>query len=384
MKYKCQKFSYFIYDLDMFGKRVELYFKGKSKKTSLIGIIFTLIYISIFLAFFIYKLIRMMKKTDSNFFDTYAYMEKPPSIQLSNENFYGGFALEDPISYDTFIDERIYYPKAYFKRAQRNGSDWEWFEKELEIETCKLEKFGSSFREKFKNKPLNNLYCFKEMNETLIGAFSYDLYSLFFISFYPCKNSTENGNKCKPKEEIDYYLKSTFVSFQMQDVDMTPQNYKNPILTRDKDIYTTVGKKLFKEIHAFFQIVNVETDIDIFGLDYFKDIKKETFLKYDSSSFMSSIIENDIYVTGQSFCDVTLKLSDKVLTQKRTYTKLVEILGNIGGFMQVVYSLLRIISSFSTTILYEASLVNNLFNFNLDRKIILINNKKNILKNIYL
>lgn len=99
---------------------------------------------------------------------------------------------------------------------------------------------------------------------------------------------------------------------------------------------------------------------------------------------MSSIIENDIYVTGQSFCDVTLKLSDKVLTQKRTYTKLVEILGNIGGFMQVVYSLLRIISSFSTTILYEASLVNNLFNFNLDRKIILINNKKNILKNIYL
>ena len=79
-----------------------------------------------------------------------------------------------------------------------------------------------------------------------------------------------------------------------------------------------------------------------------------------------------------------IKLSDKVLTQKRTYTKLVEILGNIGGFMQVVYSLLRIISSFSTTILYEASLVNNLFNFNLDRKIILINNKKNILKNIYL
>jgi hypothetical protein len=163
----------------------------------------------------------------------------------------------------------------------------------------------------------------------------------------------------------------------MQDVEMTPQNYSLPILTRDKDIYTIVGKKLFKEIHAFFQIVNLETDMDIFGLDNFKKMKTESFLKFDSISIMSNIIENDILATGESFCDVTLKLSDKVLTQKRTYTKLVEILANIGGFMQVIYSFLRIISSFSTLILYETSLVNNLFQFNIDRKIILINHKKN-------
>ena len=375
---KCKN-KFDIKTFDMFGKRIELYYKKRQKKHSLIGIIFTIIYVVIFCIFFIYKLVRMINKFEATFYDTYAYIGKPPSFVLNKEMFYGGFALEDPNTYDSFIDEQIYYPKAYFKKGERNGDNWQWTIKELELENCKLEKFGSSFQDIFKEKPIHNFYCFKEMNETLIGHFSYDDYSLFYIAFFPCKNSTENNNHCKTKEEMDYYLKSTFVTFQIQDVEMTPQNYSSPVLPRGKDIYTIVGKKLYKEIHALFQIVNVETDQDYFGLDDFQNVNKKQFLKYDSVSIMSNIIEDDIYETGQSFCNVTLKLSDKVLTQKRTYTKLIDILGNIGGFMQVIYSLLRIISSFSTHILYEKSLVNNLFEFNIDNKVILINNnKKNI------
>ena len=376
MNCKCQLKCDWMNDFDMFGKRVELYYKGRSKKASSIGLIFTSLYIVLFLVLFLYKLIKMIKKTEVTIYDVFTYVSKPPSIELSNDNFYGGFALEDPITFDTFIDEEIYYPKAYFKRGERYGETWNWFEKELELEKCKLEHFGSAFRNVFKNKPLNTLYCFKKMNETLLGHFSYDIYSLFFISFYPCINTTENKNKCKPKEQIDYYLKSTFVTFQMQDVELTPQNYSSPILNRDQDIYTTVGKQLFTEMHVFFQIVNLETDVDIFGLENFQKLKTETFLKYDYSSTMNNIIENDIYKTGESFCNVTLKLSDKVLTEKRTYTKLVEILGNVGGFMQVIYTLLRIISSFSINILYELSLVNDLFEFNIDKKILSINNNR--------
>ena len=375
---KC-KTKFNIKELDMFGKRIELYYKTKQKKTSLIGIIFTLIYLIIFCIFFIYKLIRMINKIEATFYDTYAYVGKPPSIELNKDLFYVGFALEVPNTYDSFIDEQIYYPKAYYKKGERSGDIWNWTIKELELERCKLEKFGKAHQEIFKGKPLHQLYCFKDMNETLIGHFSYDVYSLFYISFFPCKNTTENNYHCKSIEEIDYYLKSTFLSFQFQDVEMTPQNYYSPILPRNKDLYTTIGKKLFKEVHALFQIVNVETDQDFFGLEDFQNINKKQFLKYDSFSIMSNIIEDNIYETGQSFCNVTLKLSDKVLTQKRTYTKLVDILGNIGGFMQVIYCLLRIISSFSTHILYEKSLVNNLFEFNIDNKLILINsNKKSI------
>ena len=219
-----EKFK-FIENIDIFGTNVELYYKGKGKQKTYTGGLLTIIYGLIYISFFIYRLVRMLKRKDLTFYDTYAYIDEPPIINITNERFYGGFVLEDPITFDTFIDETIYYPKAFFKTGKRDGDDWEWEIKEVELETCKLEKFGSSYREKFTKKALHTLYCFKEVNETLIGHYSYDYYSFYYIEFYPCINTTENNNHCKPLEIIDYYLNSTFISFQLQDVELTPQNY---------------------------------------------------------------------------------------------------------------------------------------------------------------
>ena len=99
--------------------------KVEQKKTSWIGAILSISFILLYFAFFLYKLIRMIKKVDATFYDIYIYEEEPPSIKLSSNNFYEGFALEHPITYDVFIDEEIYIPKAYFKRAERKGNDFE-------------------------------------------------------------------------------------------------------------------------------------------------------------------------------------------------------------------------------------------------------------------
>ena len=86
-----------------------------------------------------------------------------------------------------------------------------WEKKEIELEICRIENFGKSFQAKFNHNVWDNLYCFKEMNETLLGHFNYDYYSMFFIQLFPCKNTTKNNNHCKPLEVIDYYLKETFL-----------------------------------------------------------------------------------------------------------------------------------------------------------------------------
>ena len=49
--------------------------------------------------------------------------------------------------------------------------------------------------------------------------------------------------------------------------------------------------------------------------------------------------------------------------------------------MEVLFTIFRIISSFSVDTLYEISLVNNLFNFDLNKKTVLLKNKKNFKKN---
>ena len=372
-------------NIDTFGRDITLYYKGKEKSKTYFGSAFTILYLSLYLTFLIYKLIKMLKKTDVTFYDSEIVPKERPFIQLNNDNFYGGFALEDPNTYDPFIDETIYTVKAFFKRAERSGGKWNWQVKEIELEQCKMEKFGELYREKFIKKPMNKYYCFKEMNFKLEGAFSYDAYSMFYIQFFPCINTTENNNHCKSLEEIDYYLDGTFLSLQMEDIELTPDNFKEPIRQTAQDVYTTVGKKLFKEFHIYLKIVNVETDVDFFGLyqiESKKVEKKEKFIKYDYSNAMTNIINNDIYKTGECFADMTIKLSNYVLTQKRTYVKLLDILGDVGGLMEVVLFVFKIISSFSTNLLFETSLVNSLFEFDLASNQVYIrrNNKKIIEK----
>ena len=38
---------------------------------------------------------------------------------------------------------------------------------------------------------------------------------------------------------------------QFQDILLTPDDYDEPIKGRDQDLYTTVGKRLFKEFHQY-------------------------------------------------------------------------------------------------------------------------------------
>ena len=71
-----------------------------------------------------------------------------------------------------------------------------------------------------------------------------------------------------------------------------------------------------------------------------------------------------------------IQLSAKVVTIKRTNTKLIDVLGDVGGVMEVLWSLFNIISMFITDLLYDIDIVNNLFSFDLDKKQVLIKKLK--------
>ena len=357
-------------NLDMFGKEARLYYNGDEKKSSNFGVVISIIYLLIYGALLIYKLIKMIRKIDFSFYDSFTYIQNPPSINITPDNFYGSFGLEDPKTYDPFINETIYYPKAFFKTARRHGNIWNWTTTELKIERCNLSKFGKFYRSKYTENALHNLYCFKELNETFIGHYSHDYYSMIFIEFFPCRNTTENKNKCMPTEIIDLYLKGTFICMEFQDVELTPHNYSYPARARNQDIYFTVGKKLFKEIHIFYQITEIETDKEFLGINELENLKNDTYLKYHSTIQMTNLIEDDIYQTEQAFCNITIKLHDQVRIQRRSYTKLINIWGDVGGVMEVIKMIFNLLSFMSLDILYENSILNNILkNDNVDKKI---------------
>ena len=375
-KKKCQ----FLHKIDLFGKEIELYYKGASKKSTLFGRILTILFLMIYLLFFVYKVIRMLLKIDVTFYEFQAYTGEVPSIKLSNENFYGGFALANADTLLPFIDPTIYNIQAFYRSGKRVNGVWNWSIKQVPLEICQLEKFSPKYQDLFKDKPLSSMYCPKEIDFTLEGHTTYDTYSLFYIGFYPCVN-TSTFKICKPSAEIDRYLKKTYVSFKMQDIELTPQVFDEPTILRGKEVSSPAWKNLYQNINSYFKIVSIETDNDVLGFEALSDIKIKKYLKYDSAIILSHINEHTDYQYGQPLCDVTVQLAEQTLTIKRTYTKLVEVLGDVGGLMEVFLAFFKLISALITGLLYEKSLVNHLFHFDLEKKVVIIKEPKIIQNN---
>ena len=378
MRNLCNIHCKLLDDIDLFGKEPELYFKGNSKRTSFVGKIFTIIYIMIYIAFFLYKLIRMIQNKDVSFYETTTFTGKTPSIHLTNDVFYGGFALANPYTLKTFIDEQIYTVSAIFMEGHKVGNDWNFVPKPVEVEICQLDKFSPRYRDIFKTKNLESLYCFKNMDAVMEGHTTYDVYSYFQINFYPCVNSSTNNNMCKSRDEITQALALSLVTVKIQDIELTPEDYNNPIKERGKELTAPAYLNLYQNIQAYFHIVHVETDVDFIGFELFKNIQTKTYFKYDDTFILPSINNVDIIaIENQPYCQISIQLTEQILTLNRKNTKLTEVLGEVGGLMEVVFSLFRIISSFLTDNLYEQALVDNLFSFDLDKKIVLLKEKKN-------
>ena len=370
-------------DVDLFSKSPDIYYKGKPQKSSLLGRILTISYAVIYAAFFVYKIVRMALKIDVSFYETQTWTGEIPSLELNNNHFYGGFALMNVTTGKPFIDESIYYAEATFVTGtKKNGnSDFEWEYRDLGVEPCQLEKFGEEFRDLFKGK-LDGLYCLKNADVTIQGHTTLDAYSYFYVAFYPCVNGKRGRNNCADSDTVKMHLTQTALMVKMEDIELTPQLFKTPVQVRTRELTAPVMDSLYNNIQAYFHIIEIQTDNDILGFEAFSIKKKEKHFKYDVTFMVNSINSELPTNSGEAYCNIQLQLTEQMISIDRTYTKLIEVLGDVGGLMEFVFSFFKLISIFITEALYEKGIVNHLFSFDIDKKVIeLKNSNKNILLN---
>ena len=165
----------FLFNIDLFGKEPKLYYKGKSKIKTLLGTISTIIYAIIYITFFLYKINRMLKKIDFNYYETTINTDKIPSIQLTNKIFYPAFALRDHFTGQAFINDSIYYAKAFLIKIENDT----YKTKPLDIKKCKIENYDSKNQNSFRNK--GDYYCIENINDLLEGNVYSDYFSYISI-----------------------------------------------------------------------------------------------------------------------------------------------------------------------------------------------------------
>ena len=100
-------------------------------------------------------------------------------------------------------------------------------------------------------------------------------------------------------------------------------------------------------IYVYMQIVIIETDDNIIGFEALSDTKIEKYLKYDTTWIIPNPnLYGDFTVNPNApLNDITIQLSPDVLTLKRTFVKLIDILGDVGGLMATINMIFKVICS---------------------------------------
>ena len=350
--------------IDFFGKEPEFYLKGRSKLTSWFGRIFTYIFIILYIVIFAYKLYRMYQRVDITFYDSYSNTDEVPEIRVTQDNFSLVFAIFDGDG-KPFINERIYYPTAYF-----NGEE----QQNINIEVCNPDKINPKYIEYLKDYDISHFYCLTDIDH----IFKPYINSLV-VEIYPCKNEEGHTDQCDPNEDIDAALNERIFMVYFEDIILTPLNYDDPIKERinylSSDIYKVVGQYLYTEL----QLVKIETSTNIIGFEFLTEPKLEEFVKFDKElSYTYPGYDLDDEENEEPVNVFEIQLNDKVLLEKRQYIKLIDVLGEIGGLMEMVDSLFTVICSLVVNILYDRKITNNLFSFNIDKKLVLIKRCKEL------
>ena len=358
-------------ELDLFGKEPDLYYKGKQRKTTWMGRICTWLYVFIYIFFFIYKLIRMFKRMDVSFSETNNSSGGLPKIHLDKNLFTYGLALSNdwglPVK-----DETIYFPEAYLVGKRTVNGGVEPINVSIPFGECKLDDFGQNFQKFTEKMPfLDQYYCFKNFDIDFEGYSSAENFTSIIINIRKCVGQSPNGKPCKNETEINNSLNRKNLLFFSEDFDLTPYNYEKPVKEKLTINACPIRLDQFQTFVGYYQLVNIETENNLFGFETFSDIKVEKYIIYHSALIMSYEM-----IKGQPIVmTYNIMLKENSLTNQRSYTQLIDILGDVGGLMEVIESIFGVFCIFVTDILYDKTMVNNLFSFNLNTNMVKIKTK---------
>ena len=356
-----------IFDFDIYSKQISFFYNKRDRIGTLLGLFLTFLYVIITLILFFYYSIQTIRRLDVKTHESTYYSKDQLSLNINPDLFYFAFGLENSNTFSRFIDESIYNPEVNFiKQKKEHGELITKNKVTLNIERCDANKFGEEY--KSMEGDLNNSYCLKDFNVTLLGGSNYEETSFIQIKIHPCVNTSENKNHCKPQDLIDAYLTSGYFSISIKDIGLNPLNFSFPIIPTIQHLRTNVDIRMCRESLIYMGLTEIHTDVGLLELS----IKKKYYLQYRKYSQSFFFIETQEYHEGKEIFSGKIMLEEYIHVQKREYTKMAEVFSITGGYMQLISTIFALINLFTKNLSAEIKILNKLFNFNVkQRKIIL-------------
>ena len=351
--------------IDLYGIHPDLFINKSEKYKSPFGGFLTLLLIGSGIFFFILMGNDMIYSKNPEIISSDVYNSEPSSTAVGKNDYFFILGLQDS-SFTHFYDESIYELVMQQVLLTSNETDSERIETDIPFERCTEEHLPEDMKSYFFRAPsgskLQDLLCIKKGQDFKIrGNFDSHHFEYVFILIKTCSNSTTKNLTCKSQEEIDQKLQQGFFALYSTDYMIDGRNHKNPGIKIGRDYYIPTTPNMHKTINKFVASNSVVSD-EGWILNDEKTFDYYTYYQ-DKESF-----EFSTYKTGEAKTLIDLSIrkasSEKVYT--RRYKKVQNVFADMGGFMNIIFLFLYLISSPINSRLYFQDLANKLFNFEKD------------------
>lgn len=316
----------FLSNFDLFQSPVKLYFNGRSKHFSFMGI---------FVSFSIYGFL-LFSFINSDLFKKEQPIITTQSLQMSKA---------EPVNFDSkiiltfaivdFFGNRYWDPR-YFSFVARYTYGSDFIEKELK--SCAVEannqggRVGTNF---------NNTMCLINDTFTLEGSVDGSVLVYLAINVLPCNNKTSN-NTCKSTEEINEYIDTfpltKYFALRYHNAKTDLNNYEKPFKWNSEIDTEYISSKVQRAWRLYFKNAEIETDNGWFFSS--KSTVSDIMIDKKTTDFRLRARDTD------SFFTVALFASKEKYISSRRYQKIPEVLAEISGLTQFFIIIFGVLTRF--------------------------------------
>lgn len=350
----------FCEQLDIFGLNYTFLIEGNDSIQTFFGSLLTMIYVFLTVGLFfgfgmdLYQRKRPKVSLNNEILEYQKY-------SLSNQNFSLAFRVEDQLG-QMVTDERIIYLEVLFFKFELNEKGtWDFAGgAQLPIKRCYdiSEKVALATEKKF-NVSLAAWNCIDFSNFTLggnwDGSFVYGLNINTRQCMKPNNNTDKNANSnpiynnsakncledvvMKENFQNVFTGANYFYSYLYMEALPIMDDFENPIKTHLVNKYETLSLKVAKRAIQKYKVVSIDNNNGWM----FDDVQRTNYYSSDTiatdfslkEEFQQDVLYNHMIYFG-----------NKAEIYKRNYTKIQEVIANVGGFTGLFYKFFLIIYSY--------------------------------------
>ena len=354
-----------LYKLDHYAIPINLTYQGLDQFSTKIGSLISVISYILILGITCIIGQDLVYKLNPSVLTTVEITSHHPDHLLTKHNFFYGAFMSD-INNVPFTDKAVANLVSGYYTVSL-GADGETLYKDSPytiIPCSTLYQNTSDADLPVKRVILQPLSCAENLNISIGGFWTEQTTRYMYTEVIACVNDTNNiNNPCKSSEEINSVINTLFLNIFYPLIVITPKNYTTPLSSfAGYDSYA-LSSAFNKEINYYFARTRVETDSNlIFSA---REDEKEIA---ERIGFIRSVPDTQMY-NGRSFAKCLFFADNRRTTVSRQYIKVTNIAANMGGIIQVIFLIFKILLSPLVYKLFNLLLVNEFFDFNEDNNI---------------